>query len=95
MNPELEVDTDELRRTATAMAAAADRVTAAATDRPVPPPGPRWATADAAALTADAAGQQLALIGADLDETARLIRAAAADYELADARAATRLRPGR
>ena len=95
MNPELEVDTDELRRTASAAADAADRVRTAAAGQPVTPDVPRWVTADAAALAADAAESQLALIGADLAETARRIRAAAADYELAEARAVTRLRLAR
>jgi hypothetical protein len=92
MNPDLEVDADDLRRAAAAVAAAADRVTAGTTPEPAPPATPRWATTDAAALAADAARRQLAVLGADLAETARRITAAAADYELADARAATRLR---
>jgi hypothetical protein len=92
MNPELEVDTDELRRAADATAATADRVSTAAAGQPVVPRVPRWAAVDAAVLAGDVAGQQLALIGADLTETARRIRAATAGYELADARAAARLR---
>lgn len=92
MNPELEVDTDELRRTAAAVSATADRVSAGAAEEPAAETVPRWATADAAVLAAAAAGHQLALLGADLAETARRIQAAAAEYELADARAATRLR---
>jgi hypothetical protein len=92
MNPELEVDTDELRRTASAVADTADRVTAGVAERPAAETVPRWITADAAVLAAEAAGQQLALLGADLAETARRIQAAAAEYKLADARAATRLR---
>jgi hypothetical protein len=92
MNPDLEVDADDLRRAAAAVAAAAHRVTAGSTAAPVPPVTPRWATTDAAALAAEAARGQLAVLGADLAETARRITAAAADYELADARAATRLR---
>jgi len=92
MNPDLEVDAEDLRRAAAAVAATADRVTAAAAPEPLPPAIPRWATTDAAELAAAAARQQLTLLGADLAETARRIAAAAADYELADARAATRLR---
>lgn len=92
MNPELEVDSDALRRAASDVAATADRVGAAAAEEPPPPAIPRWVTTDAALLAAEAARQQLALIGADLDDTARRIRAASADYELADARAVTRLR---
>ncbi len=92
MNPELHVDTDELHRTAAATAATADRVRTAAAGQPVVAQVPRWAAVEAAVLAGDVAGQQLALIGADLTETARRIRAAAAGYERADARAATRLR---
>ena len=92
MNPELHVDTDELRHTAAATAAVADRVGTAAAGHPVVTQVPRWAAVEAAALAGDVAGQQLAQIGADLAGTARRIRAAAAGYELADARAATRLR---
>ncbi|WP_127499747.1 hypothetical protein [Actinoplanes solisilvae] len=92
MNPDLEVDIDALRRAAADIAATADRVGAAAGEQPLPPAIPRWATTEAALLAAEAARQQLALIGSDLHETARRVRAASADYELADARAVTRLR---
>jgi hypothetical protein len=92
MNPDLEVDADDLRRTAAAVAAAAAEVTAGTRHEPVPVTTPRWATTDAAALASEAARRQLAMIGADLAETARQITEAAAAYELADARAVTRLR---
>ncbi|HET6482377.1 MAG TPA: type VII secretion target [Actinoplanes sp.] len=92
MNPDLEVDTEALRRAASDVSATGARVTAAAAEEPPPPAVPRWATTDAALLAAEAARHQLTMIGADVDETARRIRAAAADYELADARAVTRLR---
>lgn len=95
MNPELEVDTDELRRTASAVAATADQVSAGAAAEPATEATPRWVTTDAAVLAAEAAGHQLAQLGADIAETARRIQAAAAEYELADARAATRLRLAR
>jgi hypothetical protein len=95
MNPDLEVDTDELRRIAAAVADTAARVTAGTRSEPVPPFPPRWATADAASMAAEAARQQLAALGADIADTARRISAAAAAYEQADARAATRLRLSR
>ena len=59
MNPDLEVDTDDLRRAASALTGTADRVTAAAAQTPPAVPTPRWATSDAAALAADAARAQL------------------------------------
>ncbi|MGK5680822.1 hypothetical protein [Actinoplanes sp. URMC 104] len=92
MNPDLEVDVDALRRAACDVTATGDRVTAATGAEPQAPAVPRWTATDAAALAAEAARGQLAMIGADLDETARRITAASADYELADARAVTRLR---
>jgi hypothetical protein len=95
MNPDLEVDTDELRHAATALAATAGRVSGGAGAAPAAEVTPRWATADAAVLAAEAARQQLAHLGAGIAETARRINAVAADYELADARAVTRLRLAR
>jgi hypothetical protein len=92
MNPDLEADTEEMRRAASALDVTSARVTAGADEAPPAEPTPRWATADAATLAAEAARQQLTHLGADVAETARRITAAAADYELADARAATRLR---
>ncbi|XVU26291.1 hypothetical protein ACQPZJ_04320 [Actinoplanes sp. CA-054009] len=92
MQPDLEVDTDELRHDAAAVAGTASRIISGAAQAPSPDSTPRWATADAAALAALAARHQLAMIGADVADTARRITAAAADYELADARATTRLR---
>ncbi|WP_203761959.1 hypothetical protein, partial [Paractinoplanes deccanensis] len=92
MHPDLEVDTDELRRDATAIAGTASRITSATAQTPATGTTPRWATSDAAGLAAEAARHQLALIGAEVAETARRITTAAADYELADARAMTRLR---
>ncbi|GID26473.1 hypothetical protein [Paractinoplanes brasiliensis] len=92
MNPDLEADIEALRRAASGVAATGARVTAAAADEPAPPQVPRWATVDAAQLAADAARRQLTMIGAEIEETARRITAAAEAYELADARAATRLR---
>jgi hypothetical protein len=105
MNPDLEVDADDVRRTASAIAETAARVAAGAEQHPPSPepsavgagqsaPGgtPRWVTADPALLAAAAAQHQLAVLGADIADTARRVTAAAADYELADARAVTRLR---
>jgi hypothetical protein len=92
MNPDLEVDPDELRRRAAALAATAADTTADAARMPAAESSPRWCSADAATLAAEAARQQLALIGSDLAETADQIAEAAEAYELADARAATRLR---
>ncbi|GAB2625841.1 hypothetical protein Aab01nite_84150 [Paractinoplanes abujensis] len=92
MNPDLEADIEALRRAASGVAATGDRVSAAAADDPAPPQVPRWATVEAAQLAGEAASRQLALIGAEIEETARRISVAAEAYELADARAVTRLR---
>ena len=92
MHPDLEADTHALRQRAAEVAATADRITDGTTSEPVPDTSPRWAAVDAAVLAAEAARQQLAHIGAEVAETARLIDAASAAYELADARAVTRLR---
>ncbi|MET0422716.1 MAG: type VII secretion target [Actinoplanes sp.] len=91
MNPDLEVDTDDLRHTASALAALASRVTDAAAHEPVGEATPRWLTTGAAALAADAARSQLAQIGADLADTARRISRAADEYVSADTRAADRI----
>ncbi|MBM2619215.1 hypothetical protein JIG36_27050 [Actinoplanes sp. LDG1-06] len=92
MNPDLEVDTDALRRSGSDVATTAGRVSAAAADEPPVPAVPRWAATDAALLAGEAARQQLTALGAEIEETARRITEVAADYELADARARTRLR---
>jgi Excreted virulence factor EspC, type VII ESX diderm len=91
MNPDLEVDTDHLRHTASALAAIASRVTGAAAHEPVGEATPRWLTTAAAALAADAARSHLAQIGADLADTAHRINKAAEEYASADARAAGRI----
>jgi cell division septum initiation protein DivIVA len=95
MNPDLEVDTDDLRHAASALTGTADRVTAAPVQAPPAVPTPRWATSDASARAVDAARAQLARLGADLAGTARQIVETADAYEAADARAATRLRSAR
>ena len=95
MNSDLEVDTDDLRRTAAAVAGTATRVTAGTWQEPFVDGTPRWATADAAALAADAAREQLAVLGADIADIARRMVEAAAAYEAADDRAAARLRSAR
>jgi hypothetical protein len=95
MNPEIEVDTEELRRAASALAGTASEATTSAATPPSIPRTPRWHTTDAATLAVEAAQQQLRQLGADLAETARQVTAAAAAYQEADARAATRLRLSR
>ncbi|MFG1990338.1 hypothetical protein ACGFJ7_10205 [Actinoplanes sp. NPDC048988] len=95
MQPDLEVDTDQLRHDASAVAGTASRITSGAARAPAPDVTPRWAAADAATLAAETARHHLSLLGAEVAETARNIATAAADYELADARAVTRLRLSR
>ncbi|WP_433300702.1 hypothetical protein ACQP2F_03995 [Actinoplanes sp. CA-030573] len=95
MNPDLEVDTDELCRAASALAETAAEVAAGVSGTPPAELVPRWRTSDASALAAEAARQQLAVLGADLRETARQVAAAAEAYREADARAATRMRLSR
>jgi hypothetical protein len=95
MNPDLEVDTDELRAAASALSGTGAEVTAGTASAPARQSTPRWRTADAATLAADAARGQLAQLGADVTATARAVTAAAEAYREADARAATRLRSSR
>ena len=95
MNPDLEVDTEELRRTASALTSTAAEVSATAAATPPAERIPRWRAADAAALAVEAVQQQLRCLGATTAETARLVSLAAAAYAEADARAATRLRLAR
>jgi hypothetical protein len=95
MNPDLEVDTADLRRIASALSGTAARVAGAAVHAPAPTPTPRWASVDAAARAAETARAELARLGDELAETARQIGQAATAYEDADARAATRLRSAR
>ncbi|WP_433374469.1 hypothetical protein ACQPZX_04065 [Actinoplanes sp. CA-142083] len=95
MNPDLEADTEDLRRAASALTTTAAETSAAATAPPPVPRTPRWQTTDAASLATEAARQQLQHLGAHMAQTARRITAAAAAYEEADARAATRLRLSR
>ena len=92
MSPDLEVDADALRACSSALAETGARVIAGAAQPPVPPLVPRWATTDAALLAGEAAGQQLAGIGAGIAAIARQTATTAAEYEAADARAAGRLR---
>jgi hypothetical protein len=95
MNPDLCVDTVDLREAASALLATAARIAAAATPPPSPPPTPRWSSVDAAIATASAAQVELARLATDLAETARETTATAEAYEDADARAAARLRQSR
>ncbi len=92
MKSDLEVDANEVRRVAAALAATAVRIATAAAAQPTTETTPRWATTDAAASTDEAARHQLALISADLTDAVRRITATLADYEQTDARAATRLK---
>lgn len=92
MNPDLDVDTGELRRAATRLSGTGAETTAAASATPSTPRTPRWQAVDAATLAAETARQQLAHLGADIAETAGRVTASAAAYEQADERAATRLR---
>ena len=95
MNPDLEVDTEELRRTASALTTTAVEVLTSAAATPPAEHTPRWRCADAAALAVEAVQQQLRSLGSSTAETARLVGLAAAAYAEADARAATRLRLAR
>jgi hypothetical protein len=92
MNPDLAVDTTEVRTTASDLAAAGDRVSAGAVDPPDPVPAPRWATTDAAALATEAIRRQLEQLGAGITATAREILTSTLDYDAADERSATRMR---
>ncbi|GAA2870573.1 hypothetical protein [Actinoplanes cyaneus] len=95
MNPDLDVDTQQLRDTATATGATAARVREAAAAAPSPVPGPRWAAVDATASITDAAVRALRDLGAALTDTVTLITTTIAGYDDADARAAARLRGAR
>jgi hypothetical protein len=92
MNPDLTVDTTEVRAAASELSAAGRRVSAAAVDPPEPVSAPRWATSDATALAAEAIRRQLTELGAGITATAHEIVATAMDYEAADERAAVRVR---
>jgi hypothetical protein len=91
MQPDLEVDTPEVRRTAGRIADTGARVAAGAALAPAPAPVPRWDTAVAAAALIDAAAGRLIALGDEVTATARQISAAADAYEQADDRSATRL----
>ncbi|MBB2945437.1 hypothetical protein FB565_005170 [Actinoplanes lutulentus] len=95
MNPDFQVDADELIRQATAADDIAARLNGTADAAPHLHPSPRWAATTATALVADALRLQLRQLGGDVSETARLISAAAAAYQEADARAAARFRLSR
>jgi hypothetical protein len=95
MNPDFEVDADELRRAASALSGTAARVTAGSSEAPAVPLIPRWQTVDAATLAVAAARRQLAVLGNDFDRTVQRIVEAAEAYASADARAAARLRSSR
>ncbi|MDI6098507.1 hypothetical protein QLQ12_07810 [Actinoplanes sp. NEAU-A12] len=95
MNADFEAEAEGLRRSATAVTGLAGRVSGAAGSVPGTDPAPRWATTGAATLMTESARRLLSLLGHDTAETAERIRAAAAAYEQADARAAARLRQAR
>ncbi|WP_229073921.1 hypothetical protein [Actinoplanes sp. DH11] len=90
MSSDFHADTEDLRRHAAAADALAARLSGL--DGQVPDVAPRWAAAAAATLAADAAVQQLAVLGHDVAVTAERIRVAADAYREADARAAVRFR---
>ncbi|MEU4693277.1 hypothetical protein [Actinoplanes sp. NPDC023714] len=90
-----QADSVDLTGIAAAAADTADRVAEAARSAPEPDPVPRWATTSAGMLAAEAVRQQLAQLGREVTETAQRIRASAAAYEEADARAANRFRLAR
>lgn len=95
MNADFEAEAEGLRRSATDVTGLAGRVTDAAGSIPGTDPAPRWATTGAATLTAESARRALSVLGQDTAGTAERIRATAAAYEQADARAAARLRTAR
>jgi hypothetical protein len=89
MTSELEVDTVAVRAWAAALSATAARIDTA------PPPlpgGPRWSSTIATEAAADSARSRLRALADDVAAAARQAMAAAAAYEDADDRAATRLR---
>lgn len=92
MQPDLAVDTTEVRATASELDAAGTRVSTGAKETPETVATPRWATTDALALAAEAIRRQVADAGAGITATAREIVAAVVDYEATDERSATRLR---
>jgi hypothetical protein len=94
MKPDLEADTEALRRDAAALTGIAARLGETG-PAPVPDPAPRWLVTTAAEPAATTAQRLLGQLGAGVEATARQIREAAEAYEQADARAAARLRPAR
>jgi hypothetical protein len=92
MNPDLAVDTAALRAAASDATAIAALVSSGVAEAPATVTLPCWATSDAAASAAGAAGHQLAGIAADIASTAQQVVAAVTAYEGADDRAASRLR---
>lgn len=92
MNPDLDVDTQQLQDTAAAVGATASRVREAAASAPLPVPGPRWVAVDAATSAADSAVRALRTLADDLGATTDQIKTTISQYDDADARAAKRLR---
>jgi len=87
-----EVDVAAVRAAASAMSDLGLRVAAGGARTPVPDATPRWATSDAAAGLAQAAEQDIGLLGDDLVRVAQDVQETVADYLEADDRAARRLR---
>ncbi|GAA2686067.1 hypothetical protein [Actinoplanes palleronii] len=95
MNPDLDVDADQLRQAAASITGTAARVREAAAVAPGPIAGPRWVTTDAATTAADAAETRLRELSADLSAAGQLMEETLSAYAEADARAAARLRSTR
>ncbi|WP_436523921.1 type VII secretion target [Actinoplanes sp. HUAS TT8] len=95
MNPDLDVDTQQLRDAAAALDRTASRVWDAAAAAPSPVAGPPWATTGASATAALAAQQQLRGLHSDLSDLAAQIRTTISAYVETDSRAAARLRAAR
>jgi hypothetical protein len=95
MNGEVQIDAMDVLDCAAALTGLGDRVAEGASGVPDPPPSTSWTVGAALTATGDAARAQLHAIGAEIASTARQITAAVADYEDADARAASRLRGAR
>jgi hypothetical protein len=91
MQPDLEVDTAEVRRSAGHVADTGARVAAGAAQAPAPVVVPRWDTAVAATALTDAAAGRLIALGGEVTATGRQISATADAYEQVDDRSAARL----
>jgi uncharacterized protein YukE len=96
MPPDLEVDTDALRRCASELTdTSAEVADGVAQSAPLGPPRFGWATADALAELERAADRRLDALAASISATSRQVEEVADGYEAADDRAAARLRATR